>query len=117
MNILLNPNDTAERSRETYFCKTIESMGFDAAVPQAARELAEKSSVPHTNLLAVNSLKRGNVARRLSPRPVYDHRPCADRRYLTRPRLLIRQLPVRADPELLDRPQHGPTLMLRVGQH
>jgi phasin len=43
MNILLNPNDTAERSRETYFCKTIESMGFDTAVPQAARELAEKS--------------------------------------------------------------------------
>jgi len=43
MNILLNPNDTSERSRQTYSCKTIDSMGFDTAVPEAAREFAEKS--------------------------------------------------------------------------
>jgi phasin len=43
MNIPLNPNDTAERSSEPFSCKTIEGMSFDTAVPEAARELAEKS--------------------------------------------------------------------------
>ena len=43
MNIPLNSNDTTERSRETYSYKTIEAMSLDAAVPEAARELAEKS--------------------------------------------------------------------------
>jgi phasin len=42
MNIPLNPNDTTERARETYY-KTIEGMTLDTALPQAARELAEKS--------------------------------------------------------------------------
>jgi phasin len=43
MNIPLNPNDTAKRSRETYTCRTIEGMSLDTAVPEVARELAEKS--------------------------------------------------------------------------
>jgi phasin len=43
MNIPLNPNDTTERARETYYYKTIEGMTLDTALPQAARELAEKS--------------------------------------------------------------------------
>jgi len=43
MNIPLNSNDTTERSRETYSYKTNEAMSLDAAVPEAARELAEKS--------------------------------------------------------------------------
>ena len=43
MNIPLNPNDTTERARETYYYKTIEGMTLDPALPQAARELAEKS--------------------------------------------------------------------------
>ena len=43
MNIPLNPNDTTERSRETYYYKTTEGMILDTAVPEAARELAEKS--------------------------------------------------------------------------
>jgi phasin len=41
--VAFNPNDTSERSRETYSCKTIEGMSLDIAVPEAARELAEKS--------------------------------------------------------------------------
>jgi phasin len=40
MNIPLNPNDTAETSRETY--KSVESMTLNTAVAEAARELAEK---------------------------------------------------------------------------
>ena len=43
MNIPLNPNDTTERARETYYYKTIEGMTLDATLPEAARELAEKS--------------------------------------------------------------------------
>jgi phasin len=43
MNIPLNPNDTTDRARETYYYKTIEGMTLDTALPQAARELAEKS--------------------------------------------------------------------------
>jgi len=43
MNIPLNPNDTDERSRETYSHNTIEGMSLDTAVREAARELAEKS--------------------------------------------------------------------------
>ena len=43
MNIPLNANDTAERPRETYYYKTIEGITPDTALPQAARELAEKS--------------------------------------------------------------------------
>jgi phasin len=49
MNIPLSPNDTAERSRATYHethYKTngrLEVMTFDTTLPEAARELAEKS--------------------------------------------------------------------------
>jgi phasin len=43
MNIPPNPSDTTERARETYYYKTIEGMTLDTALPQAARELAEKS--------------------------------------------------------------------------
>src|SRR5215831_18980943 len=42
MNIPLNLNDSTDRARETYGYKT-ESMTLDTALPQAARELAEKS--------------------------------------------------------------------------
>jgi phasin family protein len=43
MNIPLNLNDSTGRSRETYYCKSSEGMTLDTALPQAARELAEKS--------------------------------------------------------------------------
>jgi hypothetical protein len=43
MNIPLNPNDTTERSRESYYYKTIEGVNLNTALPEAARELAEKS--------------------------------------------------------------------------
>lgn len=42
MNIPLNLNDTTDRSRDTYGYKT-ERMTLDTALPEAARELAEKS--------------------------------------------------------------------------
>jgi phasin len=42
MNIPLNLNDTTDKSRETYGYKT-KRMTLDAALPEAARELAEKS--------------------------------------------------------------------------
>jgi len=42
MNIPLNLNDSTDRARETYGYKT-ERMTLDTALPEAARELAEKS--------------------------------------------------------------------------
>ena len=42
MNIPLNLNGTTDRSRENYGYKT-ERMTLDTALPEAARELAEKS--------------------------------------------------------------------------
>jgi hypothetical protein len=42
MNITLDSEVTAEGSRETYH-KTNQSESLDTAVPEAARELAEKS--------------------------------------------------------------------------
>jgi phasin len=43
MNIPLNSHDTTEKPRETYYFKTIEGMTLDTELPQAARQLAEKS--------------------------------------------------------------------------
>jgi phasin len=43
MNIPLNLNDSTDRSRETYYCNSSEGMTLDTALPEAARELAEKS--------------------------------------------------------------------------
>ena len=42
MNIPVNLNDTTDRSRDTYGYKT-ERMTLDTALPEAARELAEKN--------------------------------------------------------------------------
>jgi hypothetical protein len=50
MNIALNPEVTADKFRETYR-KThgqLEAVTLDTAFPQAARELAEETSVAQT---------------------------------------------------------------------